>query len=426
MEYCKRCLYPTNHPLYITMDQEGVCSGCRVHEEKERLDWIGREQKLIRLLEHFKDRRGAYYDCIIPVNGDGDSFFVVDQLKNKYGMNPLLITYNIHYNTKLGIRNLARLITKLDCDHVMFTVSPTTLKKVVRRTLEKIGDMYWHVAAGVQAFAVTISKRFNIPLIVWGVNGWLDQVGQFSHEDSVEMTKKVWQEHGLRNLSPMDLVNEEMNLTAQMMRAFMYPEDDELEQSRTRGIFLGNFIYWDAQKQIEGMIEKYGYETTKEERTFNRYETIGCHHNSGVHDYLKFLKHGYGKVTDHASRDIRLGRLTREQGIDLVEKYQSVKPSDMPLFLEWIGMSEPEFMEIVDRHRDPEVWERDALQKWVLKDSVSHHRNDEGVEAARLKKPLKPREYMQTPLMEHPTADKDYVLMGRGYIDEKNYKAIEF
>ena len=95
-------------------------------------------------------RGGAYYDCIIPVNGDGDSFFVVDQLKNKYGMNPLLITYNIHYNTKLGIRNLARLITKLDCDHVMFTVSPTTLKKVVRRTLEKIGDMYWHVAAGVQ------------------------------------------------------------------------------------------------------------------------------------------------------------------------------------------------------------------------------------------------------------------------------------
>jgi N-acetyl sugar amidotransferase len=425
MDYCKRCLYPANHPLYIIIDEQGVCSGCRTHEEKDRLDWGLREKKLIRLLKQYQNRNGTYYDCIIPVSGSGDDFFVVDQIKFKYGMNPLLITYNIHYNTKIGVRNLARLITKTDCDHIMFTVSPKTVKKVIRETIKQIGDIYWHITAGIQAFAVTVSKRFNIPLIIWGVNGWLDQVGQFSHEDSVEMTKKVWKEHSLRGRSPMDLVNEDSGLTTKMMKAFMYPEDNELEQSRTRGIYLGNFIRWDSQKQIEGMIEKYNFETTIEQRTFNKYETIGCFHNAGVHDYIKYLKFGYGKVTDHASRDIRLKRMTREEGAALVSKYQHKKPDDLVLLLKWLDMDEDEFIKMIDVHRDPRIWEKDDKGQWAANDNVFNHLNEPGIEEVKLKGPLDRRLYQQTTLLEPPEEDNEYILMGRSYMDEFDFKAIE-
>ena len=84
-------------------------------------------------------------------------------------MNPLLVSYNSHFNTKVGVRNLSRLITQLDCDHLLNTVGPDTIKKVTRITLEKIGDVYWHVLAGTQTFPAQVAVKFNIPLIIWGV-----------------------------------------------------------------------------------------------------------------------------------------------------------------------------------------------------------------------------------------------------------------
>ena len=79
------------------------------------------------------------------------------------------------------------------------------------------------------------------------------------------------------------------------------------------------------------------------QRTFNTYEDVHCFHSAGLHDYIKFLKYGYSKVTDHASREIRLKRMTRETGIKMVEKYTNKFPNDLNLFLKWIGMNEEDF-----------------------------------------------------------------------------------
>ncbi|TBN22542.1 N-acetyl sugar amidotransferase [Vibrio cholerae] len=190
MKFCTRCMYPENHALNLILDEHGVCSGCRVHEEKYQIDWTAKEKELDALLSQYKGRAGTSYDCVIPVVGTGDDFFVVDLVKNKYGLNPLLVTYNTHFSTKVGVRNLARLITELDCDHMMSTVGPDTIKEITKITLQKFGDMYWHVLAGSQTFPVQVATKLDIPLIIWGVNGWLDQVGMFSHHDRVEMTKK--------------------------------------------------------------------------------------------------------------------------------------------------------------------------------------------------------------------------------------------
>lgn len=424
MKYCKRCLYPENHPLNIIFDERGVCSGCLVHEEKYEFDWDKKAEELESLLSQYRGRPGTSYDCIIPVSGTGDDFFVVDLIKNKYGMNPLLVTYNTHFSTKVGVRNLARLITELDCDHMMSTVGPDTVKEITRITLKKIGDMYWHVLAGSQTFTVQVATKLDIPLIIWGVNGWLDQVGMFSHLDQVEMTKKVRKEHALRCLDAEDLVGQSSKISPKDLQAFTYPSDEQLEMSRVRGLYLGNYIFWDSQKQIELMINRYGYETSEQERTYNTYESIYCWNNASVHDYVKFLKYGYGKVTDHVSRDIRLKRKSREEGAELVAQYQNIKPAALPKFLEWIDMTEDEFMSCIDPFRDSRAWEINSLGQWELLDSIANHVTDEGVEKVRLTVD-DPRIFKLTAQMEKQDISDEYILLGRTYIDEENYNAIE-
>lgn len=424
MKYCKRCLYPENHPLGLTFDERGVCSGCLVHEEKYEIDWKKKHQEFEKLLSQYRNTSNEYYDCIIPVVGSGDDFFVVDTIKNKFDMNPLLVTYNNQFNTKVGVRNLARLLTELDCDHMVSTVGPDTVKEITRLSLKELGDIYWHVLAGTQTFPVQVATKLKIPLIIWGVNGWLDQVGMFSHHDQVEMTKKVRKEHSLRRRDAESLIGKSKNISKKDLQAFTYPSDEQLEKNRVRGLYLGNYIFWDSQRQIEHVIDKYGYETAPQERTFNNYESIYCWNNASVHDYIKFLKYGYGKVTDHASRDIRLKRITREQGIKLVEKYQYKEPESLSKFLEWINLSKEEFMAAIKPFRDKSAWKETRNGDFVLRDSIINHIVDDGIDAVRLKVD-DPRQYKLTELKEEHNIEDEYILLGRAFIDEKNYKAIE-
>ena len=79
-------------------------------------------------------------------------------------------------------------------------------------------------------------------------------------------------------------------------------------------------------------------------------------HENGVHDYLKFIKFGYGRCTDHASKDIRSGEMSREEAVELVRRHDSVKPKDLERWLDYVGMTEDEFDRIADTFRDPRVW----------------------------------------------------------------------
>lgn len=423
MKFCNRCLYPENHALNIILDEFGVCSGCRVHEEKYQIDWDQKETELAALLSQYKERPNSSYDCVIPVVGTGDDFFVTDLVKNKYGLNPLLVTYNTHFSTKVGVRNLARLITELDCDHLMSTVGPDTIKEITKITLKNFGDMYWHVLAGNQTFPVQVATRLGIPLIIWGVNGWLDQVGMFSHHDRVEMTKKVRKEHALRCVDAESLIGFSDKVTAKDLQAFTYPSDEQLENSRVRGLYIGNYVFWDSQRQIEEAINKFGYETHSQERTYNTYESIYCFNNASVHDYIKYLKFGYGKVCDHVARDIRLKRIDKEAGLELIRKYLEVKPNSLNVFLDWLNISEDEFMSYINPFRDPNVWEENKEGDWSLKKSILKEKIN--LNTGEELEVVDPREYMQTELLEDQSKYDQYILLGRSYMDARNYKAVE-
>ncbi|MFT6734270.1 MAG: N-acetyl sugar amidotransferase [Polaribacter sp.] len=423
MKFCKRCLYPENHALNIIFDDAGVCSGCRVHEEKYEIDWNKKENELAELLSQYKGQEGTSYDCVIPVVGTGDDFFIVDLVKNKYGLNPLLVTYNTHFSTKVGVRNLARLISELDCDHMMSTVGPDTIKEISKITLEKFGDMYWHVLAGSQTFPVQVATKLDIPLVIWGVNGWLDQVGMFSHHDRVEMTKKVRKEHALRCVDAEELIGISDKVTHKDLQAFTYPSDEQLESSRVRGLYIGNYVFWDSQKQIENVINKFGYESHHQERTYNTYESIHCFNNASVHDYIKYLKFGYAKVCDHVARDIRLKRLSKADGLALIKKYIDVKPKALSVFLNWLDLSEDEFIKLIDPFRDPRIWVKNSANNWEVKDSIFNY--DVLSDSSQELDVEDAREYKVTELLEDQSSFNEYILLGRTYMDKRNYKAVE-
>jgi N-acetyl sugar amidotransferase len=410
MKVCRRCLYPENHPLNIVFDDQGICSGCRVHEEKDYLDWIERGQRLEAILARYRGKAPGRHDCVVPVTGARDSYFIVDLLVRKCGMNPMLVSYNRHFNTHRGIRNLAYLRTHFDGDYMQSTVSPQRAKAITRETIHRMGSIYWQVLAGQTVFPVQIAVRFKIPLVIWGAHQGVDQVGMFSHLDEVEMTRKYRCDHDLMGVEAEDLVGGVEGLSESDMVPFMYPHDRELSRVGVRGIYLNNYVRWDTKVQHEAMLARYGYEAVPMERTFDTCNDVDCLHHSGLHDWVKTIKCGYGRVTDHASREIRLRRMTREQGLEMVARYEDVPPRDKPVFLDWVGLSEEEFDREIERFRNLDVWEQRG-EGWARRSQ-----SDAGdLEDARL--PLL-ESWTDFPVTESKAPDSDEdrpVLMAKGY-----------
>lgn len=414
MRFCSRCLYGSHHPLNITFDDAGVCSGCRVHEEKDRLDWGQRADRLLGILHAYRNRSGNNYDCVVPVSGARDSYFIVHTLKNVFGMNPLLVTYNKHYNTDVGIRNLANLRIRFDCDIMTLTVNPETVKRITRATLRRLGSIYWHCIAGQTVFPVQVAVKYKIPLIVWGAHQGIDQVGMFSHLDEVEMTRKYRKEHDLMCLEAEDLIGEFDGISEEDVVQFCYPDNREIEQVGVRGIYLNNYLRWDSRTQNELMIRNFGYETRKQTRTFDTYSDVDCWNYADTHDFLKFIKHGYGVSTDHACREIRLGRLSRDEGAKLAAIYEARKPKHLRIFLEWIGMTENAFHFVADQHRNPMIWERDSQWNWRRTADVID--GSKGMNNGRLAYATKwtGKRFLLTPTLKSSDPSNSYILIGKG------------
>jgi len=334
--FCKNCLYGSTHPLGITFDNNGICSGCTVHKEKYTLDWRSRFSKLSKVIAQYRSRKNNY-DCIIPITGAQDSYFIVHTAK-KLGLKPLLVCYNKYFNTDVGIKNLSNLRIKFNLDVLFQNVNPNTVKKITRETLSRFGNIYWPIIAGHTVFPVQISIKYKIPLIIWGAHQGIEQVGMNSHEDEVEMSRRYRKDHDLFGYEAEDLLMISNNLKEADIYQYLYPDDYTLKKNSTRGIYLGNYIPWDTKKQHELMIKIYNYKTINFTRTIDCYDYVDCFNYMNIHDLLKIYKHGYSKITDQLSREIRFGRIDRESALKVVKKFEKRKPKFTKLFCDWLDV----------------------------------------------------------------------------------------
>ncbi len=358
VQFCKRCLYHSHHPLNLTFNAKGICSGCVVHEEKEIIDWQERYQKLKKKVKKYKINRD--YDCIVPITGANDSFYILDLVINKLKLNPLTVHYNSHYNTLSGLKNLAKLRTIFDVDFMQLVVEKEKIRKINDVTLKKFASMYWHVIAGQTVFPVQIAVKFKIPLIIWGVHQGCDQVGMFSHYDEVEMSRKYRKEHDLLGYEAEDLLGVSSNISDNDVNSFVYPSDKEINENGIVGIYLSNYFKWDSKKQHEEMIRKYKYEAVDYNNTYDNCNNINCNHYNGVHDYIKLIKYGYSKIIDHLCREIRLKKISRDNAIHILQNYKKIDLDDLQIFLDFQQMKQNDFFNIVDKFRSTIFWNKNG------------------------------------------------------------------
>jgi len=371
MRYCTKCVYPASSAVPLAFGENGVCSGCRVHEQNKHINWNERAKILKKIIEKYKSKDNSNYDCLIPVSGGKDSYFQTYYITKILGLKPLLVTYDGNNYLEVGIRNRNRMREVFNVDHLIFGPSIDVLKKLNKKCFMKMGDMNWHAHCGIYTYPVQIAIKMNIPLIIWGEHGYTDLGGMYSMYDLPEMTKKFTREHACRGYDWTNMVDKEMGIREQDLLWAKYPSDEDLEQKDIRGIFIGFYTYWDANAHGKKMIEEFGFETSPEpfDRTYRRMSNLDDMHENGIHDYMKYIKFGYGRATDHVCKDIRGGYLTREEGIKLVQKYDHVKPRDLKRWLKYVDMTEEEFDRIADTFRDRRVWWKNEKGEWI-KDNI--------------------------------------------------------
>ena len=364
IKFCKKCLYSENHPLGLIINEEGICSGCIVHAEKNQLNWVERDEKLKKIIVPYKSKGGKNYDCIVPVTGGQDTYFILHNVK-KLGLKPLLVSYNKYFNTDIGIKNLTNLRIKFDSDIIYQNVNPLSVKKITQYTFSEYGNIYWPILAGHTVFPLQIAEKYKIPLIIWGAHQGMEQVGMYSHLHEVEMTRRYRNDHDIINLEAEDLLKISNNLNEDDIFQYIYPDDQTIKSIGIRGIYLGNYIRWDPLSQHLEMIKKYGYIGTNFNRTFDCYDYVDCFNYMNIHDFLKICKHGYSKVTDHACREIRHNRISREQGLNLVKMYENNLPNYLDMFSNWLGLRDlKSFNYLVNRFKNRLYWTETDVDKW--------------------------------------------------------------
>ncbi len=369
MKYCKNCVYPFA-TVNLDIDETGICSSCKSIDASNVIPdefWSKRKEKLIKLIKD-NSSNDSEYDCLIPVSGGKDSYYQAHVIIKELGLKPLLMTYHGNNFLPEADENRDNMRHVFNADHIIWGPSVDVLKKLNRLSFKKMGDMNWQNHCGIFSSPIQVAVKFKIPLIIWGEISW-DISGMFDPDDFTEFSARVRHEHDLRGYEWYDFLGDKDDfLTEKDMIWAKYPSDEDILEVGVRGLYLGNFFKWDANEHTRMVQEKYGWQEARKpfERTYRRFSNLDDRYENGIHDLLKFIKFGYGRCSDHASKDIREGYMNREKGIEMVKKYDHVVSSDLYYWLDYVGMSEEEFWSIADTFRDPRVWWIEDGQWWKM------------------------------------------------------------
>ena len=286
VSWCRRCTYPSLSAVPIEFDEHGVCMGCRMAEMRGSISpdiWASRRQELCKIIERGRQSSNSKYDCVIPVSGGKDSYFQVHVIKHELGFNPLLVTYHGNNYTPTGWRNLARMKQVFDVDHIVVRPPLETLIKLNRLGFIVMGDMNWHAHMGITTLPVRVAAEYQIPILIWGEHGYTDLSGQFSMNDFPEMSYRDRLEHFGRGYEWNYFVGRE-GLTSEDMTYWKYPDDTSLMEIGIRGLYLGNYVHWDANEHAQAMIDLYGFDApeTSFDRTYRRVSNLDDMHENGA------------------------------------------------------------------------------------------------------------------------------------------------
>lgn len=365
--YCKKCTISNQRPR-ITFNDEGVCSACEYAEfKKTKINWNQRDNELKALCDKHRKNDGSY-DVIVPCSGGKDGSYVAHMLKFKYGMNPLTVTWSPLLPTLIGRRNLDAFISS-GFDNILGRPNGKITRKLTSLSFKHMGDPFQPFIYGQVNFPIKMAVQHNVSLIMYGENGEVEYGGSmknaFRPDRPIEDDEKTyfsglapdfWEKHGI---------------TKNDLAPFMRPDFQKIKENKTEIHFFGYYKFWDSKAIYEYCKEYTGFSAADErtEGTYSNYASLDDKLD-GFHYYLAYIKFGIGRTTSDTAQEIRVGRRTREDGIDLIKNYDGEFPSKyLKEFLDYCEMTEDEINEIIDSWRGEHIWQqKDTF--WELKNSI--------------------------------------------------------
>ncbi len=367
VKFCKICTVSNQRPR-ISFDKDGICSACNFAEQKKKFDWKEREQELKKLCDKHRKSNGDY-DIIVPCSGGKDGSWVAHQLKHEYGMNPLCVTWSPLKYTEIGRKNLDNFIQS-GFNHILGTPNPAITKKLTELSTQTIGDPFQPFIYGQYNFPLTIALNFGVSLIMYGENGEVEYGGDMKNAYKPDRSVEDQLRYYFSGTLPEKF--SKFGINKNDLKAFSAPDINRLKKNKTEIHFFSYYKYWDPQENFYYAQEHCGFEPNPErtEGTYSKYASLDDKFD-GFHYYLQFIKFGFGRATSDTAHEIRDGKITREEGIALVKKYDGEFPKRYyKNFLQYCSITEKEFESIIDSWRSDHIWGKDESGKWILKNPI--------------------------------------------------------
>lgn len=369
MKYCKRCVMPGTRPG-ITFNEEGVCSACQSYEHRKTIDWKARWKEFGILCNKYRRSNGPNnYDCIIAVSGGKDSHFQTYLMKNVMKMNPLLVTVEDNFPmTNAGMHNIKNISEAFGCDIISMKPNIQAQKKIMRYTFEKYGKPTYLFDRYIYTYPLHMASKFKIPLLIYGENiSW--EYGGNGATETYSAKDQVF--NGVASGIDIGELIDKTGVSAKELNFFEAPSKEEME--KLDPIYVSYFLQWNSFKNYE-LAKKFGFhdlthewDRTHHAENFDQIDSRGYL----VHPWLKYPKFGHASATDYASRMVRYGLISRDKAIEIVkERDHALDPLCVRDFCEFIGYSEKEFWDVVDKLYNRDIFEKDSFGKWVLKDPI--------------------------------------------------------
>lgn len=366
MKWCQACVLPSTRPG-IVIGTDGVCNACKTSRRKlVEIDWGARAQVFSKIVEAAKLRTNRF-DCVIPVSGGKDSTWQVIKCLQS-GLRPLTVTWKTPARTAIGQRNLDNLV-RLGVDHIDWQVNPEVEKKFLVKAFERHGATAIPMHMAMFNIPLSIAVRFNIPLVVWGENSAFEYGSGGDDSLTGHRLDANWLRHyGVTHgTTARDWVD--ADLTEKDLSTYFGPTDAELERDKVSAIFLGYYFAWDVTTSLQ-VATSHGFESSDAPRTgiFN-YADIDDDFIS-IHHWMKWYKFGITRSFDNLSLEIRAGRTTRNQALEIIRKNGEERPyQDIHKFCGFTGLAEQRFYQIAEAHRNQEIWQRQGAG-WSMRNFI--------------------------------------------------------
>ena len=348
---CSRCNIPETYET-IEFDAQMVCNVCRQKEFRdEKIDWSARKRDLDGLIESYRGKHD--YDCVVPFSGGKDSTFTLYYLMKEYKVKPLVVQFNHGFMRQNLLENNQRTFKQLGVDVLSFTPNWRVVKRVMLEALIRKGDFCWHCHTGIFAYPMQVALQTQVPLVLWGepsseYTAYYDyRDDQIEEVDEVRFNRYV--NLGITAEDMAGMISGDFALDPRDLKPYTYPPIRDLKKLKYRSVCLGSYIPWDAKRQSALIATELGWKGDAVEGMpagMYEYEKIECY-MQGVRDYIKFLKRGYARVTQMTALDLRKGELEKAVADRLVQDNEGRRPPSLDLFLDYLGLSEPEFNAIV-------------------------------------------------------------------------------